>query len=207
MITAVLTEVMQAWGTADVHDTVATLVRDRAYRRSILGSLLGRALMAAFDAVSRIIKAFQQIPGGRTTVIVGLVVILALIAARLLLTTEVGTDALLRRRRHGTLPARADAWAEAERLAAEGDYTGAAHALYQAVLRRLAGTERIRLHASKTSGEYSRELRRRGSPLATPFQQFGRRFDRVIFGVGECSPEEFEAMLREASAIAAGQEG
>ena len=97
---------------------------------------------------------------------------------------------------------RADLWAEAERLAETGDYTSAAHALYQAVLRRLADSERIRLHASKTSGDYSRELRRRGSPVAAPFQQFGRRFDRVIFGVGVCSPREFDAMLREASVIA-----
>jgi hypothetical protein len=196
---------MQQWGAGDVHETVATLVRDRAYQRSILGSLLGRALLAIVEGVSRLIKAFQQIPGGRTTVIVVVVVIVALIAGRVLLTAQLEGDEFTRRRRRVARAVRADAWSEAERLAAMGDYTGAAHALYQAVLRRLAGTERIRLHASKTSGEYSRELRRRGSPAAAPFQQFGRRFDRVIFGIGECSAQEFEAMLRDASAVTARQ--
>jgi hypothetical protein len=197
----VLAAIAQQWGARNVHDTVATLVRDRAYERSIVGSLIARALMAVFDGIGRLIKAFQQIPGGRTTVVVVVGVIIALIAGRAILTARLEGDEFIRRRRRGTQVVRADAWSEAERLAAMGDYTGAAHALYQAVLRRLAGTDRIRLHASKTSGEYWRELRRRGSPAAAPFQQFGRRFDRVIFGIGECSPEEFETMLREASAV------
>lgn len=196
-----LAEIVRQWTAGAVHDTVATLVRDRAYRRSVLGSLLLRALMAILDGIGRLIKAFQQIPGGRTTVIVLIFLVVAVIAGRVFLTAQVDGDAFTRRRRRDAQAVRADAWSEAERLAAMGDYTGAAHALYQAVLKRLAGTERIRLHASKTSGEYSRELRRRGSPAAAPFQQFGRRFDRVIFGIGECSPEEFAAMLREASAV------
>jgi hypothetical protein len=176
------------------------LVRDRAYQRSILGSLLGRALIAVIDAVNRLLKAAQQIPGGRTTVIIVVLIIAGLIAARIFITAEWGKDVVQRRGKVGR-SIRSDMWAEAERLAAGGDYTGAAHALYQAVLRRLAGSDRIRLHASKTSGDYSRELRRRGSPAAAAFQRFGRRFDRVIFGVGECSPEEFDAMLREASEV------
>jgi Domain of unknown function (DUF4129) len=197
----VLGLIVQQWGAGGVHDTVAALVRDRAYRRSIVGSLIIRALMAVVDGINHLIKAFEQIPGGRTTVIVVVVVLVALIAGRVVLTAQLEGGELTRRRRRGPQPVRPDAWAEAERLATTGDYTGAAHALYQAVLRRLAGTERIRLHASKTSGEYSRELRRSGSPSAAPFQRFGRRFDRVVFGIGECSPEEFEAMLREALAI------
>jgi hypothetical protein len=187
---------------AAVHDTVAALVRDPAYRRSVLGSLLVRAFIAVVDGISRLIKALEGIPGGRTTVIVVVLVIVAVIAARVALTARLEGNEFTRRTRRGAQVTRADAWAEAERLATMGDYTGAAHALYQAVLRRLAGTERIRLHVSKTSGEYSRELRRRRSPAAAAFQQFGRRFDRVMFGVGACSPEEFEAMFREASAIA-----
>lgn len=200
-----LAAVSRQWGAGSVHDTVATLVRDRAYQRSILGSLIGRAFLAIVDAIAKVIKAFQQIPGGRTTVIVVVLVIVALIAGRVFLTARLEGDDFTRRRRRGVQAVRADAWADAERLAGQGDYTGAAHALYQAVLRRLAGTERIRLHSSKTSGEYSRELRRRGSPAAAPFQQFGRRFDRVIFGIGVCSAEEFEAMLGEATSIAARQ--
>jgi len=203
----VLASILQQWGAGPVHDTVATLVRDRAYQRSILGSLLGRALMAIVEGIARLVRAFQQIPGGRTTVIAAVAVVVALIVARVVLTAQLGGGAFAGRRGRGPLAVRADAWAEAERLASQGDYTGGAHALYQAVLRRLAGTERIRLHASKTSGDYSRELRRRGSPVAASFRQFGRRFDRVIFGTGECSAQEFEEMLREALAIGGQQAG
>ena len=188
------------WSSRAIHDAVAVLVRDREYQRSIVGSLVGRALIAIADAVSRLLKAVQQIPGGRATVIAIVLIVVALIAARIFLTADWRNDVIQRRGKTGR-SGRADMWFEAERLAASGDYTGAAHALYQAVLRRLAGSDRIRLHASKTSGDYSRELRRRGSPAAAAFQKFGRRFDRVIFGLGECSPEEFEAMLRKASEV------
>jgi type II secretory pathway pseudopilin PulG len=191
----------QVWSSQAIHDTVAVIVRDRAYRRSVLGSLLGRALMAFGDAVGKLIDAIKRIPGGGATVMAVVAVIAALIVIRLLMTSEWEREDAVRRRGAGGRAARSDPWAEAERLAAQGDYTGAAHALYQAVLRRLATAERIRVHASKTSGDYWRELRRRGSPAALPFQHFGRRFDRVIFGIGTCSPAEFEAMLREATAI------
>lgn len=192
---------LQEWSGQAVHDSVATIVRDRAYQRSILGSLFGRAVMAIVEGVGRLMDAFRRIPGGRVTVIVVVGIIVALIGARVFLIAQARSDEFTRRRGKVRGAMRADLWTEAERLAAAGDFTRAAHALYQAVLRRLAGTERLRLHASKTSGDYGRELRRRGSPVAALFQQFGRRFDRVIFGVGECSPGEFDAMLREASAI------
>jgi hypothetical protein len=197
----VLRLVEQAWTNRTIHDTVGAIVRDRAYQRSILGSLLGRALMAVVNGIAKLLDLVKRIPGGRLTVIGVVLAIVALIVARIVLSADWRNDDLIRRRQTGARTLRTDPWSEAERLAAAGDYTGAAHALYQAVLRRLAGSERISVHASKTSGDYSRELRRRGSPAATAFQQFGRRFDRVIFGIGECSPQEFDAMLREAMAI------
>lgn len=190
----------EGWSNRAIHDTVAALVRDRAYQRSILGSLLARALLAVIEGVNRLFDAVRRVPGGRTTLIVVALIIAGLIAARILVTSG-WRDDVIQRRSAGTRLVRVDVWAEAERLAAAGDYTGAAHALYQAVLRRLAGSERLRLHASKTSGDYSRELRRAGSPAAAAFQRFGRHFDHVIFGIGECSPAEFEAMLREASDV------
>ena len=117
------------------------------------------------------------------------------------LASEWGEETLMRRRPGGTRVTRMDPWAEAENLAAAGDYMRAAHALYQAVLRRLADHERIRVHSSKTSGDYARDLRRRGSPLAAGFQAFGRRFDRVVFGAGVCTADDFAALRRDALAI------
>ena len=54
---------------------------------------------------------------------------------------------------------RADAWSAAQSLAARGDYTAAAHALYAALLDAGARQEQIKLHPSKTAGDYVREVR------------------------------------------------
>jgi hypothetical protein len=97
-----------------------------------------------------------------------------------------------------------DAWAAAQRLAAEGRYTEAAHALYRAVLERLSASDGVRLHPSKTSGDYVRELRRRGSGSATLFRAFARRFDTVIFGTGVCEADDFQALMRDAEPMIAG---
>jgi len=198
----VLQGVPQRFSPDTVHQVVAEILRDRGYRRSVLGSVLGRIAIAIVNAFEWLQKMASRIPGGRTTIITVVTLIALLIVGRIVLASEWRNDGLVRRRRGPGKAGRFDPWSEAERLAASGDYTAAAHALYQAVLRRLAGSERIRLHSSKTSGDYWRELRRRGSPVAPAFRTFGRRFDRVIFGIGECSPGEFEAMLREAYAVA-----
>jgi uncharacterized protein DUF4129 len=196
-----LLQAAERWSTAAIHDTVATLLRDRAYHRSFWSSLLGKLLTLIGRFLNWLFDAARSIPGGRNTVITFVVVVIALIILRVLMTGQWDDDLAMRRRTGKSRVSRMDPWAEAEALAAAGDFTGAAHALYQAVLRRIAATERVRLHTSKTTGDYARELRRRGSPVAGPFQAFGRRFDRVIFGVGECSPDEFAAMLRDAAAI------
>lgn len=192
---------IEPWAAGAVHDTVAVLLRDRAYHRSFWSSLLGRLLAEGARFLTWLFELVRGIPGGRNTVIGIVAVITLLIVGRILLAGRWNDEGPMRRRPASGRVTRADPWTEAQSLAASGDFMGAAHALYQAVLRRLAATERVRLHPSKTTGDYARELRRRGSPLATPFQVFGRRFDRVIFGSGECSPEDFAAMLRDASSI------
>jgi hypothetical protein len=52
----------------------------------------------------------------------------------------------------------------------------------------------VSLHASKTGGDYWRELRRRGSPVADEFRAFARRFDRVVFGAGSATAEDFDEL-------------
>jgi len=148
-----------------------------------------------------IIEAVRGIPGGKATILTVIAVVLLLVLGRLLLASEWGEETLMRRRPGGARVTRIDPWTAAENLAAAGDYMGAAHALYQAVLQRLADHERIRIHASKTSGDYARDLRRRGSPIAAGFQAFGRRFDRVVFGAGVCTADDFAALRRDALAI------
>ena len=192
---------IEQWHAGAVHDTVAALLKDAAYRRSFWSSIAGRALTGLMGLVQWLIDASRGIPGGKATVLTILAVLLLLILGRVYLGTRFSDDVLFRRKPGSIRGQRIDPWTEAESLAAAGDFMGAAHALYQAVIRRLAATERIRVHTSKTSGDYARELRRRGSPLASPFQVFGRRFDRVVFGAGVCSAEDYAAMRRDALAI------
>lgn len=192
---------IEQWNTGAVHDTVAVLLKDAAYRRSFWSSIVGRLLTELGRVLQWFYDAVRGIPGGKTTVLTIIAIVLLLILGRLYLATKWGDDLLVRRTPGSLRALRSDPWAEAESLAAAGDYMGAAHALYQAVIRRLAATERIRPHSSKTSGDYARELRHRGSPLALPFQKFGRRFDRVVFGAGVCTEDDYAAMRRDALEI------
>ena len=192
---------IEPWSAGAVHDTVGVLLRDAGYHRSFWSSLAGRALLEFGRFVIWVMGAVQSVPGGRATVLAIIALIVLLIVGRALLANDWGEDALFRRKSSARGALRVDPWSESERLAAAGDYMGAAHALYQAVLRRVAGSERVRVHASKTSGDYVRDLRRRGSPLATPFQRFGRRFDRVIFGKGVCTADDYAELRADALAI------
>jgi hypothetical protein len=192
---------IEPWGAGAVHDTVGVLLRNSAYHRSFWSSLAGRLLLEVGRLLNRLLEAMRGIPGGKVTVLTIIAVVLLLVLGRLFLAAEWGDEDLFRRKGSAVRGTRIDPWTESERLAAAGDYMGAAHSLYMAVLRRLAASERIRVHASKTSGDYVRDLRRRGSPLATSFQRFGRRFDRVVFGKSVCTPEDYAALRQDAMAI------
>jgi hypothetical protein len=184
-----------------VHDTVAALLRDAGYSRSFWSSLAGRALLEFGRFVAWVFEAAERVPGGRATMLTILAIAILIVLGRLFLAAEWSDDILFRRKPGASRAIRIDPWTDAEARAAAGDYMGAAHALYQAVLRRLAASERIRVHASKTSGDYVRDLRRRGSPAATAFRTFGRRFDRVVFGLGVCTAADYAALRKDALAI------
>jgi hypothetical protein len=87
-----------------------------------------------------------------------------------------------------------DPWAAAEELSARGEFTDAAHALYAALLDRAAQAGQIRLHPSKTAGDYVRELRNRSSSLFTLFRDFARSYETVIYGIGSCDAERYHRL-------------
>ena len=59
----------------------------------------------------------------------------------------------------------------------------------------------IRLHDSKTSGDYARELLRRGSSSYASFRRFGALYDRIIYGAGVCDATEYATLFVAARAI------
>ena len=90
---------------------------------------------------------------------------------------------------------REDPWTAAQQLAARGDFTAAAHALYAALLDAGARQNQLRLHPSKTAGDYVREVRRQSSPIFPGLRDFARAYEYVIYGIGECSRERYERLL------------
>lgn len=189
------------WPAPAVHDTVAAIARQAAYDRSIGQSawqdfwrLVGRVL-------TRVAEFFRGSAAGRhvTFVVLALVVagvVIHVIVSAIATRNIVGAGDAAPARERGL-----DAWREAERLAAAGRYTDASHALLAALLAGFAQRGEVRLHVSKTAGDYARELARRGSPARGAFQQFRRRYDAVIFGAGTCDAGEYAALLRDAAPI------
>lgn len=95
-----------------------------------------------------------------------------------------------------------DPWLAAQELAAGGNFTDAAHALYRALLELGARRGELRLHPSKTAGDYVRELRARSSRMLQRFREFARAYDTVIYGIGSCDRERYERLRTIALAIA-----
>jgi hypothetical protein len=177
----------RAWPPDAVHDTVDAVLRNPAFRRSLQNSLAERLVRWLDEWLSRLSRYLEGAPSARTialgvaAALVLVVVVRLVVAAR---AREPGGLAMSRGRRAGAAD---DPWAEAERLAAAGRFEEAAHALYRGVLGGLARTERLRLHPSKTSGDYARELRGRGSSSYAAFRAFVRRFDVAVYGHGGCT--------------------
>lgn len=182
------------WPAAAIQDSIAAVIRQRPYQRSVRATLLDRILDWLAALIRRIFSSVSEIPNAKWIVLALAIVVVVAIVVRLVLGNE--AEEQRRRVRAGAVKGASDPWGEAERLAAAGNYTEAAHLLYRGVTERLAAAERIRLHPSKTSGDYARELHLRGFAAAADFRQFGRRYDRVMFGIGVCDAPTY-AMLRD----------
>ncbi len=186
-----------------MHDTVAAIARQSPYERSLGASALRRFFNWLNEMLNSFVNFFKGSSTGRivTTVIVAIIVV-AFIVHLIVSTLAAKNDVVSA----GALPSGSrtvDAWREAQRLAAAGHFTDASHALLAALLWTFAQRGEVRLHQSKTAGDYARELARRGSPARGAFQQFRRRYDEVIFGVGVCSADEYTALLRDAEPMLA----
>ena len=162
------------------------VIADPAFRRSLRRSFADRIVIWLADWFAKLERAFQHLPSTRS-IGFGVAVLLAVfVLARFVIAArardETGARAV--RRRTGT--SASDPWQSAETLIAQGRFEEAAHALYRGVIVTLGREERLRLHPSKTSGDYARELRRRGSLSLAPFRSFTRRFDVAVYGHGGC---------------------
>jgi hypothetical protein len=97
-----------------------------------------------------------------------------------------------------------DPWTLAQQLAAQGNFTDAAHALYLALLESVSRRGLVRLHPSKTLGDYVRELRARSSAIFSRFREFARAYEVVVYGTGYCDQERYERLQSLALPILSG---
>ena len=193
----------QIWSRAAIHDTVAAIVRQSGYNRDVR-TLLDHLVDSFRDLFARLVNALGGVPYGRFFATIALAGVVVLILGRIAYASRLRAAATPEGARSRRIKGEsADLWTEAERLAADGRYTEAAHALYRATLSLLAAAGIVRLHDSKTSGDYARELRRRGDPSHTAFRRFGSRYDRIIYGTGSCDAAEYALLLGDANDVAA----
>lgn len=193
--------IAQALDPAAVQDTLARVFAHARFDRSLRETVWSRLVGWVGEALAAVARAAARAP---RPVYWGALALLAALA--LLVVGRVLYGAYLRRgqvasldeaggtRGRGSGGAARDAWLLAQRLAARGDYTAGAHALYQALLETLAARERVRLHPSKTVGDYARDLRRGSSALLGRFRDFARTYEAVVYGDVVCDRARYERL-------------
>lgn len=177
----------RVWPPEAIHDTVEAVVRNPAFRRSLQNTIAERLMRWLGDWISRLSRYLEGAPSARTIALGATAALVLMIVVRLLVAARAREPGGVATSRRGRAGGGDDPWAEADRLVAAGRFEEAAHALYRGVLAGLARTERVRLHPSKTSGDYARELRGRGTSSYAAFRAFVRRFDVAVYGHGGCT--------------------
>ena len=186
----------RSWPADAVHDTVQAVVSGPAFHRSVQDSIAERLLRWLGEWLSRMSGLLEGWTSPRAIALGLAALLVLLLVGRLVLAARARDGealALARGRRSG---ATEDPWRAYARLRAEGRHEDAAHALYRGVLASVAQRERMRLDPSKTSGDYARELRARGSALHPPFRSFVRRFDVAVYGHGICDDTSLDELRR-----------
>jgi Domain of unknown function (DUF4129) len=181
-----------------VRDTIARIVLERGYRRTLSSTLLSRAM----DWLGNLIQElFQRATASRGTYLIALTLI-ALIAiaavARAIVVARARRQAASLRESAITA---AQLQAEAQGLAQQGAYLQAANTLYAAVIVRLSEGKRVRRHSSKTVGDYWRELRGGGDEMTAGYAAFARVYEIVAYGDGLCDAARYAQLEQLSAAI------
>ena len=197
---------------AVIRDTIAAVLRASIYQRA--SSPWARFLTWLARWLDRLLSRIGTMrhvsPAIYWPIAIAVIVIVAVVIVRFIYLfrtrrEDVGDGSVGRVLRAGTRGR--DPWRVAEEAAAQGDFTTAAHALYLALLEAAARRGEVRLHPSKTVGDYARELRHRSSTLLGRFREFGRSYETVIYGAGECDRQRYEGLLALAGPIACAPNG
>lgn len=178
-----------------IRDTAAVVFADPAYNRTSLLDRIGAWLLDVLEAIFLRIGPARASPALFWTVVGLTGGLVLLVLGRTLYGLHLARSGRSRftGARNGAQDP-ADAWQHARELAVRGEYTAAAHALYAAMLDRIAGHGEIELHASKTIGDYTRDLRRQSSIRLPGFRDFARTYETVIYGLGACDRDRYDRL-------------
>ncbi len=193
------------WPAAAIHDTVSVIAQQAIYERRFGRSLAERFWTWFLDQLGALFNAVAGTPAARTVtlfvcgLLVGALILRLVFAARSerYVTRAISGSGDRAGRYLPTLD-------DARKLAREARYADAMHVLYAAILDALAQRRLIRLHSSKTSGDFARELYARGHPAHDAFRAFVRRFDRLFYGYDVCDAAAFDALWGEAERVLRG---
>lgn len=195
---ALIPQAVGRWSTAEIHDTVAAIARQPAYATPLRRSLLGRALAWLVNRFADLLALLNGSREFRWVAIIATILVVLAVVGRIVVSRQL--DVLGKRAGRGARMSseRRDYWAVSRELATAGDFVGACHALYAAVVDALARGGAVKFHSSKTSGDYARELRRHGSPALQSFRAFARQFDRIVYGASTADRDDYERLMRAA---------
>lgn len=188
---------------AAIRDTVARVFAEPEFHRVAAQSLLARGLGWLAERVAELMHFARSAPLLGWGLLALVAVFVAAVGLRIVTALAEGREGTGRLGpSFSSGAAREDPWSAAQRLAAAGDYTSAAHALYAGILDAVARRGLVRLHHAKTIGDYLRELRQRTSgATAAAFRDFTRVYEVVVYGVGACDRQRFERLATLATAV------
>jgi hypothetical protein len=171
----------------------------RSLRETVLDQI-GQWLMAALRWVG---AAADDSPLLQRAVYAGTLLLVGALLARAAYVALASARGDGRRRARGGRgdAERIDPWRAAQSEAAAGRYTDAAHLLYRALLEAVSRQDAVRLHPSKTVGDYVRELRARRSAVFAPFRDFARAYETVVYGAGSADRDRYETLYALAAPI------
>ena len=184
-----------------IADTVSAVFRSPAFRTNTAPSLADLILRWIVSFVRSFFRFAAERPAIALVIRIALWAALALLVARVAYTFYLQRAPARMRHKYGASSG-TDWLTLASRLASEGSYTEAAHALYLALVAAAARRGLVAIHDSKTTGDYLREIRRRASPDETEqFRTFTRSYETVIYGIGSCDAARYDSLRAIAGAL------
>jgi hypothetical protein len=183
---------------AQIHDTVAAIARQARYAVPVRQSIIGRLLLSAFRWFRDLFLQIKAWPDAPYLLIAAVVLLVLVVAGRILIDRRTQTRRAAGEGLRALGGEARDYWALAAQLDAAGNYLEACHAVYIAVLATITRSGLVRFHVSKTSGDYARELRRRGSSQAADFASFARQSERCMYGWTAPTHDDYAQLARAA---------